>query len=63
MIIMPKFGYSVKVEGPVAMAYGKEVRVSPKNAMEVCRAIRGMRLNAAKEYLEAVQSGKGRSRY
>lgn len=38
------------------MAYGKEVRVSPKNAMEVCRAIRGMRLEAAKDYLAAVQS-------
>ncbi|MEM2890418.1 MAG: 50S ribosomal protein L22 [Candidatus Hadarchaeum sp.] len=55
---MPKFGYSAKIEGLVARAFGKEVRVSPKQAMEVCRAIRGMSLNAAKEYLEAVQQKK-----
>ncbi len=56
MISMPKFGYSAKIEGPCARAFGKEMRVSPKHAMEVCRAIRGMRLRAAKEYLEAVQT-------
>lgn len=55
---MPKFGYSAKVEGPVAMAFGKERRISSKQAMEVCRAIRGMRLSVAKEYLEAVQQKK-----
>ncbi len=51
---MPRFGYSAKVEGPCAKAIGKEIRVSPKHAVEVCRAIRGMRLAAAKEYLQAV---------
>jgi large subunit ribosomal protein L22 len=55
---MPQFGYSAKISGPCARAFGKELRVSPKHAMEVCRAIRGMRLNAAKEYLEAVQKKK-----
>jgi len=55
---MPKFGYSAKIEGPVAMALGKERRISPKQAMEVCRAIKGMSLSAAKEYLEAVQMKK-----
>jgi len=40
------------------MAYGKELRVSPKHAMEVCRAIKGMSLNVAKEYLEDVQLKK-----
>lgn len=55
---MPKFGYSIKIEEPVAKAFGKERRVSPKQAMEVCRAIRGMSLNAAKEFLEAVQQKK-----
>jgi len=57
-MLMPKFGYSAKVEGPAAMAFGKERRISSKQAMEVCRAIRGMRLNVAKEYLEAVQVKK-----
>ena len=51
---MPKFGYSAKVEEPCARALGKEMRVSPKHAMEVCRAIRGMKLTAAKGYLQAV---------
>jgi large subunit ribosomal protein L22 len=55
---MPKFGYSAKIDGPCAKAFGKEMRISPKHAMEVCRAIRGMRLSAAKEYLEAVQKKK-----
>ncbi len=55
---MPKRGYSLEVEAPAAMAYGKEMRMSPKAAMEVCRAIRGLRLTVAKEYLEAVQLKK-----
>jgi len=37
---------------------GKEMRVSPKHAMEVCRAIRGMQLASAKEYLQAVIAKK-----
>ncbi|MGQ9788322.1 MAG: 50S ribosomal protein L22 [Candidatus Hadarchaeaceae archaeon] len=55
---MPKFGYSAEIEEPAARALGKERRISPKQAMEVCRAIRGMSLNEAKEYLEAVQQKK-----
>ena len=51
---MPKFGYSANGDEPCARALGKEMRVSPKHAMEVCRAIRGMKLVAAKEYLQAV---------
>ena len=37
---------------------GKEMRVSPKHAMEVCRTIRGMQLAAAKEYLQLVIAKK-----
>ena len=51
---MPKFGYSAQIEEPCSRALGKEMRVSPKHAMEVCRAIRGMKLSGAKEYLRAV---------
>lgn len=52
---MPRFGYSIKVdEKTCAKAFGKEMRISPKHAMEVCAAIRGMRLSKAKEYLQAV---------
>jgi large subunit ribosomal protein L22 len=42
------------VEEPCAKAFGKEMRVSPKHAMEVCRAVKGMKLAAAKEFLQAV---------
>ncbi|KUO41612.1 MAG: 50S ribosomal protein L22 [Hadesarchaea archaeon DG-33] len=55
---MPKFGYSKKVDEPCAKAFGREMRVSPKHAMEVCRAIKGMRLATAKEYLQAVVDKK-----
>jgi large subunit ribosomal protein L22 len=52
---MPRFGYSMKVEEPCARAYGKEMRVSPKDAVQICQAIRGMSLEKAKEYLEEVR--------
>jgi large subunit ribosomal protein L22 len=55
---MPKFGYSAKIGEPCAKAYGKELRVSPKDAVEVCRAIRGMSLEKAKEFLTNVQKKK-----
>jgi large subunit ribosomal protein L22 len=52
---MPKFGYSAQVdEKACARAMGKELRASPKHAGEVCRAIKGMKLEGAKEYLQAV---------
>lgn len=55
---MPRFGYSARIEEPCARALGKEIRVSPKHAMEVCRAIRGMKLGTAKRYLEEVTAEK-----
>jgi len=55
---MPKFGYSAKIDEPCARAMGKEMRVSPKHAMEVCRAICDMKLEAAKEYLQSVMAKK-----
>lgn len=55
---MPKFHYSAKIDEPCARALGKEMRISPKHAMEVCREIRGMRLAAAKEYLQSVVAKK-----
>jgi len=51
---MPKFGYSAKIEEPCAKALGREMRVSPKDAVEVCRAIKGMKLAEAKKYLQEV---------
>jgi len=55
---MPKYSYSAEVEGSFAKAYGREMRISPKHAMEVCRAIKGMKLMVAKDYLQAVVEKK-----
>ncbi len=52
---MPKFGYSVEVDTErTVKASGRELKVSPKHAREVCMAIRGMRLDKAKQLLEQV---------
>lgn len=48
----------MKVEEPFARAFGKEMRASPKDATEVCRAIKGMPLQRAKTYLEEVKKKK-----
>jgi large subunit ribosomal protein L22 len=59
---MPKWGYSVFAETldpeKTAKASGRELKVSHKAAREVCRAIKGMMLNDAKQYLRDVQSKK-----
>jgi len=52
---MPKFGYSRSVEEPCARAYGRELRISPKDAVEICRVLRGMKLSDAKKLLKDVQ--------
>jgi len=57
---MPKFGYSfaeLDTERTVK-ASGRELRISPKHAREVCRTIKGMRLEKAKRYLEQVIAKK-----
>jgi len=53
---MPKWGYSsLKIdEEGIAKASGRDVRVSPKAAREICRAVRKMRLDEARTYLEEV---------
>ena len=53
---MPKWGYSITdidLE-KTAKASGREMRVSPKHAREVCKTIKGMKLNQAKDYLKQV---------
>ena len=37
-----------------AKASGRSLKISPKHAVEICRTIRGMEIEAAKEYLEDV---------
>jgi large subunit ribosomal protein L22 len=53
---MPVWGYSAKTLDPerTVKCAGREVRISPKAATEICRAIRGMRLPDAKKLLEDV---------
>jgi large subunit ribosomal protein L22 len=58
--LMPKWGYSVIGLDPdtTVKASGRQMRVSPKSAREVCAAIRGMNLDQAKEYLTQVTQKK-----
>jgi large subunit ribosomal protein L22 len=37
-----------------AKGMGRSIKISPKNAVEICKQIRGMNLGAAKDYLEDV---------
>ena len=53
---MPKWGYSITdidIE-KTAKVSGREIRVSPKHAREVCKTIKGMKLDQAKDYLKQV---------
>jgi large subunit ribosomal protein L22 len=53
---MPNYGYSIIGLDPdkTARASGRELRMSPKAAREICNELRGLRLEAAKTYLEEV---------
>ena len=44
--------YSRKVTGNIAKACTHNARISVKNAKHVCRAVRGLYLKRAKEFLE-----------
>jgi len=57
---MPNWGYSTKEFDPdkTVKCAGRELKISPKSATEICRKLRGMRLDSAKELLEAVQQKK-----
>jgi large subunit ribosomal protein L22 len=54
---LPLFRYAFQSYDPLQhiKASGREVDVSPKTAREVCKAIKGMFLRDAKNYLEAVK--------
>jgi large subunit ribosomal protein L22 len=57
---MTKWGYSItdmNLEKTVK-ASGREMRVSPKHAREVCTTIKGMKLGQAKDYLRQVMLKK-----
>ena len=51
---MAKNKYAYQGTGKIAKATGKSLKISPKHSVEICREIRGMYLDEAKEYLEDV---------
>ncbi len=53
---MPKWGYSITEldSEKTVKSSGRELRVSPKHAREVCKTIKGMKLDQAKQYLGQV---------
>jgi len=59
---VPKWGYSITEEEldpeKTVKASGREVRVSHKHAREICKAIKGMMLTQAKQYLRDVMAKK-----
>ena len=59
---MPKWGYSIPEEQldleKTVKASGREIRVSHKAAREICKAIKGMMLTQAKQYLRDVMAKK-----
>jgi large subunit ribosomal protein L22 len=61
-IKMPKWGYSIIPEmlnpEKTAKASGRELKVSHKAAREVCKAVNGMTLTQAKEFLREVIAKK-----
>jgi len=57
---VPKWGYSITEldTEKTVKASGRELRISPKHAREVCKTIKGMKLDQAKEYLRQVMEKK-----
>jgi large subunit ribosomal protein L22 len=61
-IEMPKWGYSIIEETlnpeKTAKASGRELKVSHKASREICRALKGLMLSNAKQYLRDVMAKK-----
>jgi len=52
-------GYTIETDQEkTARSIGKELPISPKAAVEVCRAIRGLPVEKAKDFLEGVVAEK-----
>ena len=53
---MPKWGYSFQELDPekTVKASGRQIKISPKAAREVCAMIKGMNLDRARNFLENV---------
>src|SRR2546426_7024978 len=57
---MPERGYSITGLDPdrTVKCSGRQLRISPKASVEICRTIRGMKLSDAKKLLERVVEKK-----
>lgn len=59
---LPNWGYSFTEEkydaDRLAKASGRDIRIKPKHAREICAVIKGMKVEQAKSYLEKVISLK-----
>ncbi len=61
---MSKLGYSMKIDPEgTSKAIGRELNISPKVSVEVCREIKGMMVEDAMQYLEDVIALKRPVRY
>lgn len=49
-----KYAYQEENKSKTAKAMGRSLKISPKHAVEICREIRGMELETAKNYLNDV---------
>jgi large subunit ribosomal protein L22 len=57
---LPTWRYSISALDPerTVKCAGRELRISPKAATEICKAIRGLKLPKAKQLLEEVEEKK-----
>jgi len=59
VVPLPNWGYSVKRDlGDGVKASGRDLRISPKAAREICQAIRHTRLDEARRFLQDVIAQK-----
>jgi large subunit ribosomal protein L22 len=49
-----KYAYNDEGESKTARAMGRTLKISPKHSVEICRTIRGMDVEKAKNYLNEV---------
>jgi large subunit ribosomal protein L22 len=49
-----KYVFNGDDKGKTAKAIGRSLKISPKNALEICNCLRGMELEDAKNFLENV---------
>lgn len=51
---MVGYSYPIKERENMAKAIGKEIHISPKHSVEICKVLKGKKLDVAKDLLEEV---------